>query len=96
MPEREGRWRSQPTFGQAYCCTCSAEALMFTINKESETLGIPLKDLRLRQDVIIACIIRDSQIIYPTGADSIQCGDQVLVVTTSKLFDDIDDILEAR
>ena len=74
----------------------SAEALMFTINKESETLGIPLKDLRLRQDVMIACIIRDSQIIYPTGADSIQCGDQVLVVTTSKLFDDIDDILEAR
>lgn len=74
----------------------SAEALMFTINRESRTLGIPLKDLPMRKDVMIACIIRDNSIIYPSGADSIQCNDQVLVVTTSKLFDDIDDILEAN
>ncbi len=74
----------------------NAEALMFTINKESRTLDIPLKDLDLRRDVIVACIIRDKEIIYPTGNDSIQCGDQVLIVTTSKLFDDIDDILEAK
>lgn len=74
----------------------NAEALMFTINRESRTLGIPLKDLPIRHDVIIACLIRDNQIIYPGGNDSIQCGDQVLIVTTSKLFDDIDDILEVK
>lgn len=74
----------------------SAEALMFTINTESRTLGIPLKELSIRNDVMIACIIRKTQIIYPNGNDSIQCNDQVLVVTTNKLFDDIDDILEAK
>ena len=74
----------------------SAEALMFTINKESLTLGIPLKDLQIREDVIIACIIRKNKIIYPSGADSILCNDQVLIVTTNKLFDDIDDVLEAK
>lgn len=74
----------------------SAEALMFTINTESRTLGIPLRELKIRHDVMIACIIRKSQIIYPSGSDSIQCHDQVLVITTNKLFDDIDDILEAK
>ena len=74
----------------------SAEALMFTINTESRTLNIPLKELKIRDDVMIACIIRKTQIIYPGGNDSIQCHDQVLVVTTNKLFDDIDDILEAK
>ena len=69
---------------------------MFTINKESLTLGIPLKDLQIREDVIIACIIRKNKIIYPSGADSILCNDQVLIVTTNKLFDDIDDVLEAK
>ena len=69
---------------------------MFTINRESKTLGIPLKDLPIRHDVIIACIIRDNEIIYPGGNDAIHCNDQVLIATTSKLFDDIDDILEVK
>lgn len=74
----------------------NAEALMFTINKESRSLEVPLRDLPIRGDCMIACIIREGTIIYPGGNDVIRCGDQVLVVTTSKLFDDIDDILETR
>lgn len=74
----------------------NAEALMFTINKESRALNIPLRKLKIRKDAIIACILRGSQIIYPDGNTTIQCSDQVLVVTTSKLFDDIDDILEGK
>lgn len=74
----------------------NAEALMFTINRESKTLGIPLKDLPIRHDVIIACIIRGNEIMYPGGNDAIHCNDQVLIATTSKLFDDIDDILEVK
>lgn len=72
----------------------NAEALVFTIKNESKTLGIPIKDLNLRKETMIACIIRDQSVIYPTGEDTILCNDQVLIITTSKMFDDIDDILE--
>lgn len=71
-----------------------AEALMFTVGSESRAQGVPLKDLSIRPHTIVACIIRDSRIFYPGGFDSIQAGDQVLIVTALKQYDDIDDILE--
>ncbi len=71
-----------------------AEALMFTVTDQSVARDIPLKDLNTRNNTIIACIIRDNRIFYPGGFDTIKTGDQVLIVTSSKQYDDIDDILE--
>lgn len=71
-----------------------AEALMFTVTDQSVARDIPLKDLNTRNNTIVACIIRDNRIFYPGGFDTIKTGDQVLIVTSSKQYDDIDDILE--
>lgn len=72
------------------------EALEFAAagNRQGELTGIPLKDLRTRKNLLIACIIRGRQIIYPGGNDTIEEGDNVIVVTTNHQLQDLSDILE--
>lgn len=42
---------------------------------------------------MIALINRKGKVMLPTGSDSIQVGDTVIVVTTNTGFSEIDDIL---
>lgn len=70
------------------------EALEFTVSKDSAAIGIPLMDLKLKPDILIAFIFRKGHIIYPGGRDTIQPADRIVVVTKSMNFDDLDDILE--
>ena len=69
------------------------EALEFIVNEETEYTGIPLKDLKLKSNNLIACICRRRQVIIPNGNNCIQQGDQVVIVTTEKRVQDIKDIL---
>lgn len=71
-----------------------AEALEFTIKDNSPILGVPIMNLPLRCDVLIACIHRRGRVIIPGGSDRINSGDTVIVVTTNKGFKDIKDILQ--
>ena len=70
------------------------EALEFIINRETNYTNIPLKDLKLKPNNLIACIGRKRQIIIPSGNDSMQVGDSVVIVTKSKKIQDITDVLE--
>ena len=70
-----------------------AEALEFVIREDSEVTDVPLQDLKLKEDLIVACIRRRNNIIYPRGGNSIKVGDRVVVVTTHQGLDDITDIL---
>lgn len=69
------------------------EALEFIIKKESSYTNIPLKDITLKPNNLIACIGRNRQIIIPNGEDTLQVGDSVVVVTLEKKIQDITDIL---
>ncbi len=71
-----------------------AEALEFNIRENSEVTGIPLEELSIKQNVIIACIYRKGKVIIPRGYDKIQVGDGVIVVTTQSGFREINDILD--
>lgn len=70
------------------------EAIEFVANKNSKVTNTCLKDLKLKKDVLIASIIRNSEVIIPSGMTKIASGDSVIVVTTSQILDDLDDILE--
>ena len=59
----------------------------------SEAINIPLKDLKLKDSLMIAFINRGTKISLPSGDDTIQVGDTVMVVTTHTGFKDLDDIL---
>ena len=69
------------------------EALEFIIEEETDYTNIPLKDLKTKPNNLIACICRKRQIIIPSGNDSMQVGDSVVIVTKSRKVQDITDIL---
>ena len=72
------------------------EALEFIIKSENAYTGVPLKDLNLKVNNIIACIARGRKIIIPNGDDSIQVGDSVVIITMTKQIRDLADILVKR
>ena len=71
-----------------------AEALEFRVSSDNPVTGIPLKDLKLKKDLIVACINHNGKIHTPNGDSVIEKGDTVIVVTTQKGLDDLEDILE--
>lgn len=69
------------------------EALEFIVKSETRYTGIPLKNLQLKSNNLIACIARRGRIIIPNGDDCIEVGDSVIVVTMERHIEDIADIL---
>ena len=59
-----------------------AEVLEFSINGDAPNLGVPIRDLDIRRDTLIAAIIRDSRCIIPGGNDTLEKHDTVIAVTT--------------
>lgn len=71
-----------------------AEAITFKVTDDSKVTNTPLKDLKIKDNTLIAFISHDGEGIIPTGNAVISKGDTVMVVTTHTGFDDIGDILE--
>lgn len=69
------------------------EVLQFKVMGKSKVCGIPLSNLKLKDNVLIAYIMRNGNLIFPGGTDVLQSQDRVLVVTTQKRFEDLDDIV---
>ncbi len=72
----------------------AVEALEFSISEENEALNIPLSDLHIKPSILVASIVRGKKIITPSGNDTIQLNDTVIIVTTVKGLDDITDIID--
>lgn len=70
------------------------EALEFRVKEESWVTGIPLKDLKLKDNLQIACINRNGKIIRPSGLDTIELHDTVIVVTKHTGLSKLEDILK--
>lgn len=70
-----------------------AEALEFAIH-DSPVVGIPLAELPLKKNLLVSCINRNGRIWIPRGNDTIEIGDTVIIVTTEKGLNDIQDILK--
>ena len=69
------------------------EALEFVAKKTSKVVNKPLKDLKLKKNILIAAIIREDEVIIPKGIDAIQENDSVIVITKDHLLDELNDIL---
>ena len=70
------------------------EALEFFAKTQENIYDKPLKDLKIKENCLIGCIIRQNEVIIPGGNDCIKRGDNVIVVTTHKNFDDLTDVFE--
>ena len=74
-----------------------AEALEFSVKGEAKFLNLPLYRLKLKKNVLIAAIIRARKVIIPSGADVMQKGDTVIVVTEAdRAIRDLKDIFEGE
>lgn len=69
------------------------EVSEFIASANSKALNIKLKDLSLKKDILIGGIIREHQIIIPSGMTSIQERDSVIIVSKDIILNDLDDIL---
>lgn len=70
------------------------EAIEFVAREGSKILGVSLRDLTLKKDLLIAGIIRGNKVIIPSGNDCVMKNDSVIVVTTNRYFQDLDEIVE--
>lgn len=70
------------------------EAVEFTSNEATSFLNTPLKDLPLKDGLLIAAIVHEDTTIIPGGNDCIRCGDRVIVVAKSLLLKDLNDIFK--
>ena len=71
----------------------SVEALEFNVSADFKGANIPLKDLSLRPNTLIAGIIRKRKANIPTGNDVILPGDRVVVIVSGEKLMDLSDIL---
>ena len=69
------------------------QALEFAVRTESKAVGVPLCDHDLKKNILLCCISRHGKIIIPSGQDTIQVGDSVVVVTTERGLNDLKDIV---
>jgi trk system potassium uptake protein TrkA len=71
------------------------DALEFLATEDTLGLGTKLRDLRIKPNVLLACLNRGGRVIIPNGNDVIKKGDSVIIVTLSdNLFRNLNDIFE--
>ena len=71
-----------------------AEALEFMVPNDFEYIGVTFRELKLKRNLIIACIIRRNKIIFPRGSDCMEAGDTIIVVTSIESLRTLADIVE--
>ncbi len=70
----------------------AAEAIEFIVRQEAAYVNVPIKDLKLNKNSLIASIIRGRKHIIPSGNDKLLLNDSVVVVSTNKYMRDLNDI----
>jgi trk system potassium uptake protein TrkA len=70
------------------------EASEFTISKASFFTSRPIKDLNIKHNYLLAAIIRKNTVIIPSGKDTLEPADNVVIVTNDASVIDVKDIFE--
>ena len=70
------------------------EAAEFFISDVAKYTSKPLKDLKIKKNVLLAAIRRKNKVIIPSGSDTIEPLDSIVIVTKDLVIKDVEDILE--
>ncbi len=65
----------------------------FIIRESSAITEVPLSQLKFKEDVLIAAILRDNTVLIPRGHDMLLPGDAVVIVSGVMALHDICDVL---
>lgn len=69
------------------------EASEFIVGEGSPITESPLSQLKFKENVLVAAILRDGEVMIPRGYDTIQAGDAVVIVSGVMALQDISDVL---
>lgn len=58
-----------------------AEAIEFRITQQSEITNIPLKDLKMKNNMLVAVILKGNKIVVPDGNSTLEVGDTMILIT---------------
>ncbi len=70
----------------------SAEIIEFKATASTRHLGVPLSQLPLKRDILITTIVRNDDVIIPKGNDVINERDHIIIATTMKRIEDLNEI----
>ena len=70
------------------------EFIEFNVSEKAVNLGVPLKNLKIKKNVLLAGIIRNNEMIIPHGDDAINAGDVAIVATVNNQISGLQDIYE--
>lgn len=68
-------------------------ALQFLVKSKSKLTNNKIKDLPIKEGNLIAYIIRNGQVVFPSGNDEIMINDRVLIITQNNKISELDEIL---
>lgn len=71
------------------------EAAEFEVGEDTLYLGVPLKDLPVRPGILIAAILHEEKLIIPSGNDTIDPYDRVIVVSYNQVISEFNDIYQS-
>ena len=75
-------------------CDGTVEALEFKVGQDFPLLNVPIMDMKIRENVLIAGIIRNRNAIVPGGKDVIMSEDRVVVIASGMRLSQLSDILK--
>ena len=70
-----------------------AEALEFIARAGDGYIGIPLKDLTVRHNTLVAVIVHKGKVIVPFGNDHIEAGDTVIIMSCERGISDLNEVI---
>ncbi|MGN1090764.1 MAG: NAD-binding protein, partial [Huintestinicola sp.] len=70
------------------------EASEFIVRENSAITNIPLCEMKFKEDVLVAAILREKKVIIPRGNDVLLPGDSVVIVSKIMALHDITDVLK--
>ncbi|MBF0746391.1 Trk system potassium transporter TrkA [Gemella sp. 19428wG2_WT2a] len=69
-----------------------AELIEFKVDSSSKITRIPIKDLRIKENIVVAFLIRGNELIFPTGNDVIKENDHVVIASYKLNITEVDEI----
>lgn len=70
------------------------EFIEFNVKASDKNLNIPLKECKLKKNLLLAGIIRNSKMLIPHGDDHLEAGDIALVISVEQQLGELGDIYE--
>jgi trk system potassium uptake protein TrkA len=88
---RRGRIRSVHSLSEGFGELIEAEAL-----ETSSLVGVPIKEARLPEGVLIGAIVRGNRIVIPRGETVVRAGDRVVIFATTNAVKKVERLFSVK